>query len=164
MSIKRTSAERRFIEAYIENNGNAAEAYRVTHPKYEGDNANVLGCRLLTKINLTQNELMDEMGITDEYLSRKLDEGLNATKTISIIPFKPKESQENSTDLPKANSKNIEFVDVDDYAVRHKYLDTALKLKDKFPSAKHEVDVRIPKVVHEVVFIQKGEPPEIKED
>lgn len=136
MGIKRTLKERKFIEAYIENYGNATKAYMATHPDYNGENANVLGCRLLTKVNLSNDELMDMMGMTDAYLQEKLDEGLNATKTISVIPIKPKEAQPNSTALKEANSKNIEFVDVNDFAVRHKYLDTALKLKGKYPATK----------------------------
>ena len=138
MKLKRTLKQRKFIESYIENYGNATKAYMAINPKYDGENAKVLGCRMLTKVNLSNDELMDMMGMTDAYLQEKLDEGLNATKTISVIPLKPKEAQENSTDLQKANSKNIEFVDVNDYSVRHKYLDTALKLKNKYPAEKHE--------------------------
>jgi len=88
---------------------------------------------MLRKVDLQVNELMEMMGTTDAYLNQKLNEGLEATKTISVIPVKQKEAQENSTDLPNANSKNIEFVDVDDFAVRHKYLDTALKAKRFIP-------------------------------
>ena len=138
MKLKRTLRERKFIDAYIKNNGNATEAYLVISPNVKRKNAKDYGCRLLQNLNLSNNELLDEMGMTDEYLHEKLDEGLNSTKTISVIPIKSKESQPNSTDLPEANSKNIEFVDVNDYAVRHKYLDTAYKLKDKYPAIKNE--------------------------
>ena len=133
MSTQRTIIERKFIKAYIENSGNATRAYMQIRPDINEDSAKVLGCRLLTKVNLSNNELMELMGITDGYLHEKLDEGLNATKTISVIPIKPKEAKDNSTDLPEADSKNIEFVDVDDFAVRHRYLDTAYKLKGKYP-------------------------------
>lgn len=133
MSIKRTLKERKFIEAYIENYGNATKAYLSLHPNCSVKSAGDLGYRMLKKVDISQEELMDKMGMTDAYLQEKLDEGLNATKTISVVPLVPKEGQENSTDLPKANSKNIEFVDVNDFAVRHKYLDTALKLKGKYP-------------------------------
>jgi len=133
LSTQRTIIERKFIKAYIENSGNATRAYMQIRPDINEDSAKVLGCRLLTKVNLSNNELMELMGITDGYLHEKLDEGLNATKTISVIPIKPKEVKDNSTDLPEADSKNIEFVDVDDFAVRHRYLDTAYKLKGKYP-------------------------------
>lgn len=142
MSIKRTLRERKFIEAYIENYGNATKAYMASHPDYSGDNAKVMGCRMLTKVNLSNDELMNMMGMTDAYLQEKLDEGLNAKKVISVIPIKAKEAQPNSPDLPEANSRNIEFVDVDDFAVRHKYLDTALKLKGRYPAEKHEIEER----------------------
>lgn len=143
MSIRRTLRERKFIAAYIENNGNAAKAYRATHPKYDGENAKVLGCRMLTKVNLTQNELLNEMGMTDAYLNQKLNEGLEAKKVISVIPIKAKESQPNTTDLGDANSGSLEFLDVEDYPTRHKYLDTALKLKDKYPTEKKKVDLNV---------------------
>ena len=156
MKIKRTIKERKFIEAYIKNNGNATKAYEVINPEYNGTSAAELGYRLLRKVNISQDELMDMMGMTDAYLQEKLDQGLNATKTISVIPLIPKEAQENSTDLPKANSKNIEFVDVDDFAVRHKYLDTALKLKGKYPAEKHEE-------IRKVILLGKKEKPEGEE-
>ena len=113
--IKRTLKERKFITAYIENNGNASKAYKVTHPKYEGENAKVLGCRLLTKVNLKTNELLNEMGMNDEQLHEKLMEGLEATKAVGLL----------------AES-------VDDFPTRHKYLDTAYKLKGVYPAEKHE--------------------------
>ena len=133
MSIKRTLKEHKFIEAYIDNCGNATKAYMAINPNYDGENAKVLACQLLTKLNLSNDELMDMMGMTDAYLQEKLDEGLNATKTISVIPISPKPCLPGSGDLPNANSRNVEYVDVDDFAVRHRYLDTALKLKGKYP-------------------------------
>ena len=80
--LKRTLKERRFINAYIKNNGNASKAYQVTHPKYKGENAKVLGCQTLTKLNLTTTELLDEMGMTDEALNEILQSGLAAEKTV----------------------------------------------------------------------------------
>ena len=115
--LKRTLKERKFITAYIENNGNASKAYRVTHPKYKGENAKVLGCRLLTKVNLTTNELLDEMGMNNEQLHEKLLEGLDADKSIAT---------------------KDEVITVDDFPTRHKYLDTAYKLKGVYPAEKHE--------------------------
>ena len=120
MSIKRTLRERKFIDAYIENDGNAAQAYRATHPKYKGENAKVLGCRMLTKINLDTIELLDEMEMTDQQLHQKLKEGLDAKKSMSVMN---------------------QLVEVDDFLTRQKYLDMAYKLKDKYPSSKHDVKI-----------------------
>jgi len=157
MSIKRTLRERKFIKAYIENSGNATKAFLILNPTVKRKNAKEYGYRMLQKVDLQVNELMEMMGTTDAYLNQKLNEGLEATKTISVIPVKQKEAQENSTDLPNANSKNIEFVDVDDFAVRHKYLDTALKLKGSYPAEKHEE-------THKVILLGKKEKPEDKEE
>lgn len=136
MEEKRTLIQRKFINAYIKSNGNATEAYLSMHPDCTEESAAVLGHRMLRNVNLSIEEILDRIGVTDAYLSEKLNEGLNANKVISVIPIKPKESKDNPTDLPEANSKNIEFVDVNDFAVRHKYLDTVLKLKGKYPATK----------------------------
>jgi len=141
MKLKRTLRERKFIKAYIENGGNATEAYIAINPECNEKSARELGCRLLTKVNISVTELMEMMGTTDAYLNQKLNEGLEATKVVSVIPIKPKEAQPNSPDLPNANSKNVEFIDVEDYPTRHKYLDMAYKLKDKYPTEKHKLEV-----------------------
>ena len=141
MTLKRTLRERKFISAYIENSGNATKAYMAINPDVSEESAAVLGYRMLRKVNITVSELLDEMGINDTVLNKKLEDGLDANKVISVIPLIPKKYQENSTDLPNANSKNIEFIDVPDFSVRFKYLDMAYKLKDKYPAEKHQVDL-----------------------
>ena len=117
MSIKRTLIQRKFIDAYIKNNGNAAEAYRDTHPRYNGKNAKVMGCRMLTKINLETIELLNEMEMTDQQLHKKLKEGLDAKKSMSVMN---------------------QLEEVDDFSTRQKYLDMAYKLKGTYPAEKHE--------------------------
>lgn len=141
MDIKRTLRERKFIKAYIENSGNVTEAYLNINPNVKRENACEYGCRMLKKVDISIDELMELMGTTDAYLNQKLNEGLEATKTISVIPIKPKEAQPNSSDLPDANSRNVEFIDVEDYPTRHKYLDMAYKLKNKYPSEKYKIEV-----------------------
>ena len=140
MKLKRTLRERKFIKAYIENNGNATQAYLAISPKYKGNSARELGHRLLTKVDISVIELLEEMGATDAYLHQKLFEGLEAAKVISVIPIPPKDAQPSTGDLPDANSKNIEFVDVPDFNMRFKYLDMAYKLKDKYPAEKHKIE------------------------
>jgi hypothetical protein len=139
MKLKRTLRERKFIKAYIENSGNATEAYLVINPKTERERAREYGYRMLQKVDISVTELMELMGTTDAYLNQKLNEGLEATKVVSVIPTRPKEAQPNCPDLPDANSKSLEFVDVEDYPTRHKYLDMAYKLKNKYPAEKHEL-------------------------
>lgn len=115
--FKWTLRERKFITAYIENSGNATKAYLVVNPKAK--HPRQYGCRMLQKVNISTNELLNEMGMTDIALADILKEGLSATKAVGLVA-------------------KI----VDDYTVRHKYLDTAYKLKGTYPAEKHEVDVR----------------------
>lgn len=141
MSIKRTLRERKFIKAYIKNKGNATQAYMEINPNCKEESARVLGYRWLQKVNISVIELLDKMGLNDIELHKKLNEGLDATKVISVIPIPPKEANPGTGDLPDANSKNIDFIDVPDFNVRFKYLDMAYKLKDKYPSEKHKLEV-----------------------
>ena len=63
------------------------------------------------------NELMDK-NFPDELLQKVLNEGLLADKAIGI---------EGNT--------------IEDYPTRHKYLDTAMKLRDRYPAQKKAVDL-----------------------
>ncbi len=70
-----------------------------------------------TTTNLTKTkgfrELMEQIGISDEKLAQRLNEGLDATKAV-VMGVKSEES----------------FVDIQpDYVTRHKYIETSLKLK-----------------------------------
>lgn len=139
---KRSLRDRKFIAAWIRNNGNAAQAYKDTHPDYKGKYARKLGYQIWTNIDISDDELLEEIGLTDTYIFNSIKEGTQATKVVSVIPIPPKKNESSSADLPDANSKNIEFVDVEDYPTRHKYLDMILKLKRKYPTEKREIDLK----------------------
>ncbi len=67
--------------------------------------------------NLTErivfSEFMEKHGVTDDKVAERLSEGLDATKTIVM-----------------GKDSNESFVDIQpDYLVRHKYIDTTLRLK-----------------------------------
>ena len=141
MKLKRTLRERKFIDYYIEFGGNATKAFLAINPNIKRGNACQYGYRMLEKVDISVSEFLDKAGINDIHLSQKLKEGLDATKVISVIPIPPKKDKPSTGDLPEANSKNIEFIDVPDFNVRVKYLDMAYKLKDKFPSEKHKLEV-----------------------
>lgn len=138
MKLKRTLREKKFIKAYIENGGNATEAYLTVNSNVTRQNAREYGYRMLQKVDISVTELLDKMGVTDAYLNERLKEGLEATKVISVVPIPPKKHQPSTGDLPNANEKNIEFIDVPDSNVRVKYLDMAYKLKGRYPSEKVE--------------------------
>ncbi|GAH28994.1 unnamed protein product, partial [marine sediment metagenome] len=80
---KRTLREKKFIEAYIENNGNATEAYLAINPKVKRKNASVYGVRMLEKVSIGVKEFLDRLGLNDLALSQKLKEGLEAVKKVS---------------------------------------------------------------------------------
>ncbi len=141
MGMKRTLTQRRFIDAYVKFKGNATEAYLSLHPDCKKTSAADLGYRMLRKVDIKIKEVLDRIGVTDTFLSQKLNEGLGAKKVVSVIPVKPKKVGPNSVNLPDANSRSIEFIDVEDYPTRQRYLDMAFKLKGDYPPEKHEVEV-----------------------
>ncbi|MBA7568099.1 hypothetical protein ES708_09820 [subsurface metagenome] len=119
---KRTLRERKFIDAYIKNNGNATEAYLAVNPEVKRKNASVYGVRMLEKVSIEVNELLDKLDLTDVCLGKKLKEGLEAVKKVSGF-------------------------DVPDHNVRVKYLDMAFKLKNTYPAEKGKPEEEERKVI-----------------
>ena len=119
--------QRAFIKAYCKFK-NAGQAYKSLHPKVDDDSANVLGCRMLKEVNYT--DLLEEAGLTDALLNQKTLEGLGATKQIGArkIVQGAKTGHEIKVD---AMTDTDDFIEVEDYAIRHKYLETTLKLKKR---------------------------------
>ncbi len=115
--FKWTLRERKFITAYIKNSGNATKAYLVINPNAK--HPRQYGYRMLQKVDISTNELLDEMGMTDAFLADILQNGLTSTKAVGLVA-------------------KI----VDDFPTRHKYLDTAYKLKGTYPAEKHDVEER----------------------
>ena len=68
------------------------------------------GRKLIAKpvIQSALQTILDNSGVTDNFLAEKLKEGLDATKI---------------------HGTSDDFIEIKDYAVRHKYLETGLKLK-----------------------------------
>lgn len=114
---KKKIKDKKFTKAFIENNGNATQAYLAVNPEYKGNSAGELGSRMLKKVELSDNEIMQELGITDNYLYEKLKEGTLATKHTR-------------------QGKKVE-----DYGIRHQYIDTILKLKSKYPKAEMAIEL-----------------------
>jgi len=119
-SIKRTLRERKFIDSFIENCGNATEAYLTISPNVKRDSAKELGKRMLQKVDLSIIELLNEMGLTDPVLSQKLIDGLSATREVGIGEDKKEKL---------------------DHNVIVKYLDMALKLKAKYPADRSKFEL-----------------------
>jgi len=81
---KQTLRERKFIEAYIDNGGNATEAFLAVNKDVNKNTAGVLGLRMLRKVKIKIKDTLDQVGLTDVYLANKLKEGLEATKVIKV--------------------------------------------------------------------------------
>ena len=113
---KRTLREKKFIEAYIENNGNATEAYLILNPKVKRKNASVYGIRMLEKVSIEVKEFLDKLGLNNLALSQKLKEGLEAVKKVAGL-------------------------EVPDHNVRVRYLDMAFKLKADYPIDRSKLEL-----------------------
>ncbi len=112
-----TLKQRKWIKIYLEC-GNATEAAMQVYDVKDRDSANAIGSENLVK--LSYQEFLEEAGITDNLLQKKIMEGLDATKTVSAV----KTSRE-------AGADSTDFIDVPDFLARHKYLETVLKLKKR---------------------------------
>jgi phage terminase small subunit len=128
MSEDITIKQRKWIKLYLEY-GNATKAAREVYDCKNEDSAKVIGHENLTKLNY--QDFLEEAGITDDLLQRKIIEGLDANKTVSAM----KTSRD-------AGADSSDFIDVPDFMARHKYLETALKLKKRLVD-KMELDANI---------------------
>lgn len=108
MSDELTLKQRKWLKLYLEL-GNATEAAMKVYDCKDRDSAANIGWENVRKLDFS--DLMEESGITDERLKKKLDEGLEATRI--------------KTSLTEPDRV------VPDYPTQHKYLETALKLKRK---------------------------------
>lgn len=111
---KPSAKQRLAVEKIVENHGNISKA--MLEAGYTAASAK-------NPSNLTSSkgfiQLINDAGATDQRLSEVLTEGLAATKAV-VMGMKSDES----------------FVDIQpDYAIRHKYLETAVKLKGHLKDA-----------------------------
>lgn len=100
-----TLKQRKWLDVYLQT-GNATEAAMQVYDCKDRNSASVIGTENLAKLSYL--DFLEEAGLTDKLLLDKLKEGLESKR---FIPRKGKIAA-----LP-------------DYAVRHKYVETGLKLK-----------------------------------
>lgn len=117
-----TLKQRKWIKVYLET-GNATEAAMQSYDCQDRESAAQIGWENLRKLDY--EDFLEEAGITDKLLQDKIMDGLDATKPISALIIANTETGVLKT---KDNEGQIE---VADYAIRHKYLETALKLKKR---------------------------------
>lgn len=112
-----TLKQRKWIKVYLET-GNASKAAMQIYDCKDRNSAAQIGFENLRKLNY--EDFLEEAGITDELLQKKIMEGLESTRTVSAV----KTSKD-------ATAESTDFIDVPDFMARHKYLETALKLKKR---------------------------------
>ena len=122
-----TLKQRKWLDIYLQT-GNATEAAMQVYDCKDRPSAATIGWENLRKLDYTA--FMEAAGITDKLLQEKLLEGLDSTKQIGArkIVQGARTGHEIRVD---AMTDTDDFIDVPDYAVRHKYLETALKLKKR---------------------------------
>jgi len=116
--LKLSIRQRRFIKFYLESGNASAAALKAGYKDRQRGYELVLK---LVNLGLFQ-ELLEQNGLTDDALVKVLHEGLQATKVVGYLNQKIDGTQKVSD----------EFVEIPDYHCRHRYLETALKLKNKF--------------------------------
>ena len=133
MDDKLTKQDKKFVEKVVETGNltkSAQEAYDIEDPNYAGKKGSLKVRE--GKIQKAIQTLADR--IPDDKLHKVIMEGLDAGKHI----FK------NNNESGEIEDMGIEA----DYAVRHKYLDTALKLKGLYePDDQKKINILIPVLV-----------------
>jgi len=104
---KLTLKERKFLDEYFSNGGNATRAVQKVYNYKSYGTAGVMGSQLLKKLKVTLSSFMEAKGFNLEMLLVRLSEGMKATKII--------------TSHTEPDRK------VTDYAERRKYLQIASK-------------------------------------
>lgn len=117
-----TLKQHKWLKIYLEC-GNATEAAMQVYKCKSRNSAANIGYENVRKLDYT--EFLEEAGITDKLLQEKILEGLNSTKPISALILA-------NTEIGVMRTKDNEGqIEVADYIARHKYLETALKLKQR---------------------------------
>jgi len=145
MNRELTIKQRRFWKAYLET-GNLAQSAKEAGARGKSSQAlSMAGRHLLQAINPSSRDLLDELGLTDQLLAKKLEEGLSAT------------------DVRIASEHGIITDErfYADHATRSRFLEMAHKLKGSFIDKKEVVGKSggpiLLKVVYEDVENGNGE-------
>lgn len=115
-----TLKQAKWLSVYIQT-GNATEAAMQAYNVKNREYAAQIGWENVRKLDI--QGLMEEMGLTDVALLNAAAEGL--TKSMKVTPT------------------GESFVETEDYATRHRYLETLLKLKKRLGSDSSTTNIGI---------------------
>lgn len=121
MAKRLTPKEKGFVKDYLAT-GNGTEAAIKNYDTTSRKVASVIAAENLAKPRI-QSVILD--ALPDELLSKVHREGLEANRVISA-----------NITYGDADEKTNDFIEVPDHAVRHKYLESAYKLKGSFAPEK----------------------------
>ena len=83
-------------------------------------------------IQTPMQEALKKAGISEKHLAHKIKKGMDCQKIISATVI----HKDNGGKTTQIN----DFIEVDDNPSQHKYIDTALKLKQSYPDPKVDVE------------------------
>ncbi len=114
----RTIKQKRWVKEYIRT-GNATEAAIMVYSAKNKTTAAVIGSENLKKLNMAES--LQALGLTNHQLAKDVREG-----------------KDKST---KFFGSRDDFIEIPDYGVRHRYLETALRLSGHGPN--RDVNVKV---------------------
>lgn len=130
-----TVKQRKFIKYYLES-GNVSQSALKAGYAFRQTGGDTLSKAVVQE---AFEMLMEKQGITDEKLNQVLANGLEATKVIGYLhQYKKKGKKGKIEKIQPDEIISSEFLDVPDMPTRHKYMETAYKLKGR---AKEKVEV-----------------------
>lgn len=138
MARKLTLKQKGFVKDYIETK-NATEAAARNYDVKDRNVANAIGAENLAKPSV-DNAI--QKALPDDLLAKVHLEGLHATKRSGTGGMAIGIGKDG-----KVNDFGHTDIDEPDYAVRHKYLDSAYKIKGSYAPEKRDVSVNIAQIV-----------------
>jgi hypothetical protein len=91
---------------------------------YAASSASHMGTVITQKHSDLWDDLLNAQGLDNAKLAKTITDGTEATRVISAV----------HTDK-EASGASCDFINVPDWMARHRYVDTALKLRDAFPAS-----------------------------
>jgi phage terminase small subunit len=133
-----TIKQRKFLKLYLETGNVSQSALKA------GYSLGQSGFENLKKplVQYAFEMLLEKQGLTDKKLSQVLADGLEAEKVVGYLhQYKKKGKNGKVEKIQPDEIISSEFIDVPDIPTRHKYLETAYKVKGQF---KDKVELSAP--------------------
>lgn len=124
MADELTVREQRLVKGVVQGKSKRQAAIDAG---YSPKSANAIAHEALRKptVQAAFQRALKKAGITEDKLAQVMREGLDAQKVISAVVVGA-----------DANEKTQDFIDVPDHPTRHKFLETAIKVKGLDPAVK----------------------------